>query len=956
MARKKAESSSSKAITDQDIVEQPIDSNQHYRGEKNIPKENAEFVWTKAMVNEIKKCKDDIIHFAQNHFTIVHLDRGKEKIQLYVAQKQVLRALMNNRFVALLASRQCGKALGVDTPIRTTDGWKTMGTIVAGDTVFGSDGQPTRVTYAHEVMYDRPCYKVTFDTGETIIADASHEWFTQNRNERKRDCRGSVKTTEQIFNTLFSGAKGEPNHRIPVALSGINTVFSLLPIDPYVLGLWLGDGAAAGPNITVGHRDVEHIVKVLQNNSQFDKLLIKKYPYNPSYTLTPSVQKGVRSKSLSFLLREQNLINNKHIPENYFNSSREQKIELLKGLMDSDGFIDSRGFADFSNTNKTLAYGVYRLLYELGYKATITSRFGKFEGETHKEVFIVRFKPREYVVTIPFKKERIKLEGFDSSKRSQFHYITNIEACESVPVRCLTVDAKDSLYLAGESLIPTHNSTVTVIYALWLACFFGDQRIVIVANKEQTAINIFKKVRLAYEQLPMYLKPGVKEYGKTGLTFDNDSSIGVSTTTSSAVRGDSINCLIVDEMAFIEPNMIDEFWSSVIPVVSSSKKSKIFAVSTPNGTFNKFYDIYSAAEKGDGDWKACRIDWWEVPGRTERWKKQMISALGSEEAFLQEFGNVFLDPGSCAVGAGVIERFKAERKKPVYSSDDGTYLVFEEPDPLKAYVIGVDVGEGVGRASSVAQVLDVTDLRDIKQVAVYGTNLVEPYHFANHIYNLAHSWGRPPMLIERNSCGAQLIDALFYNLQYEKLICYSKLADKGTHVKTRNIGVFSHNNIRFAGTANLRYWMNTLQTVMVHDIVTIKELETFIKYPNGVYRRKSDKFYDDRVMAMVWALFCLIPDIATQYFEVLQCDPQGRPFLMEVREDLIDRSEKYYVLRDLTTPVEMAEGLENDMMGLSVGGFFSSNDITPRGDSPRDMYAERTGEAEEDLSNWSLFG
>ncbi len=98
----------------------------------------------------------------------------------------------------------------------------------------------------------------------------------------------------------------------------------------------------------------------------------------------------------------------------------------------------------------------------------------------------------------------------------------------------------------------TGKSTLMVIYALWIACFRGDERVVIVANKEETAIKIFKKVRIAYELLPLYLKPGVKEYGKTGVTFDNDSSIGVSTTTSSAIRGDSVSALIIDEMAFIE--------------------------------------------------------------------------------------------------------------------------------------------------------------------------------------------------------------------------------------------------------------------------------------------------------------------------------------------------------------------------------------------------------------------
>ena len=205
-------------------------------------------------------------------------------------------------------------------------------------------------------------------------------------------------------------------------------------------------------------------------------------------------------------------------------------------------------------------------------------------------------------------------------------------------------------------------TTLSTIYALWNTCFFDDQRVIIVANKESTAINIFKRIRMAYEMLPNYLKPGVKEYGKTGVTFANGSSIGISTTTSTAARGDTASILMIDEAAFIEEYFMEEFWKSVIPIVSSGKKTKIFMVSTPNGTGNKFYEIYSGAEKEVNGWKSERIDWWDVPGRGEKWRKQMVSALGSDEAFQQEFGNTFLDPGNSAVGASVIERFKEQKK------------------------------------------------------------------------------------------------------------------------------------------------------------------------------------------------------------------------------------------------------------------------------------------------------
>ena len=442
-------------------------------------------------------------------------------------------------------------------------------------------------------------------------------------------------------------------------------------------------------------------------------------------------------------------------------------------------------------------------------------------------------------------------------------------------------------------------TTITTIYALWNTCFFDDKRVVIIANKENTAINIFKKIRLAYEMLPNYLKPGVKEYGKTGVTFANGSSIGISTTTSTAARGDTANILCIDEAAFIEQNFMEEFWKSVIPIISSGKTTKIFMVSTPNGTGNKFYEIYSNAEKGTNDWKAERIDWWDVPGRGEKWRKKMIGALGSDEAFQQEFGNTFLDPYNSAVGASVIERFKEQRKKAIWDAEDGHYKVFEAPDPNKLYVIGVDVGEGIGRAATVSQVLDITDLKEIKQVAVYGTNVIEPYHYSNKLVTLASQWGNPPLLVERNNCGGQIIDNLFHKHFYEKIVSCSKLANTGSFSNTRHLGILSHNNLRFAGVANMRYWVNFLQVVHVNDMDTIKELETFIRYPNGTYRKKNDNFYDDRVMALVWGLFALEPEICQQYFQIDDVDEQNKPLkLSKLYYDEVDP--KQYTLKELS--------------------------------------------------------
>jgi len=466
-------------------------------------------------------------------------------------------------------------------------------------------------------------------------------------------------------------------------------------------------------------------------------------------------------------------------------------------------------------------------------------------------------------------------------------------------------------------------STMLTVFSLWMVCFNTDYRAAIVANKETTAINIFKRIRMAYEQLPNFIKPGVKDYGKTGMTLGNDSCIIVSTTTATSIRGDSLNCVLLDEAAYIESHLLEDFWSSVIPTVSSGKNSKILVVSTPNGIGNKFYDIYSGAETGRlKQWKHERIDWWDVPGRDEAWKATQIELLGSEEKFLEEYNNTFLDEASSAVGASIIESFKQNKTEPIWTSENGDYKVYEVPNKSHLYVIGVDVGEGIGRASSVAQVLDVTDVQNIKQVAVFGSAKIEPFQFANKLLVLANSWGTPPMLIERNNCGAQLIDALFHAHKYEKLVSYSKISEQDRYNKTRNIGVLSHTNIRFDGIQNMRYWINHLQTVSVNDDATISEFETFVRFPNGKFRKKNDMFFDDRIMALVWALFILTPEICQEYFSIVDLDDQQRPLKIE-SNGYWEISDEKFLLKELTdahhyiTEFKTAEAIAFPALGVS---------------------------------------
>ena len=462
----------------------------------------------------------------------------------------------------------------------------------------------------------------------------------------------------------------------------------------------------------------------------------------------------------------------------------------------------------------------------------------------------------------------------------QFFYIISLDEgrqkikLHSVQKRALRKmrDNRFFILLASRQIGKT---TMMTIYALWIACFNKDQKILIVANKEGTAIEIMQRIRMAYEELPNWLKPAVKEYGKTSVMLANGTRIGISTTTGTAARGQSVNVLILDELAFIEPHLVDEFWKSVYPIVSSSKRSKIFIASTANGTGNLFYRLYDAAEKGESNWASDKILWHEIPGRDDRWKKDTIASIGSMEAFNQEFNCEFIDSGESSLNEELYEKLIQGITEPKFNFDEGKYLLWDEPVSDRIYIASVDTSEGIGADSSVIQIFDYTDLTNIRQVATYCSNMISPVNFTEKVHEILQHWGNPLVCIERNNCGAQIVDNLRKNHQYENIVSWGS----STAGRAKNqLGIIAHTNTKHKGVTNMRYWLNELMAVQINDPMLVKELRDFIRYPNGTWAAKRGSgFHDDRVMALIWNLIILDDEIVSRYFEILQTDKNNKP-------------------------------------------------------------------------------
>lgn len=334
-----------------------------------------------------------------------------------------------------------GKALALDTPILTPSGWRTMADIEPGDSVYGSNGQPTKVVAVSEIAHDRPCYRVTFSNDAEIVADAEHLWQVTKAGKQCPFCNGpQVLTTQELVEHGTHTASGQrtPKAKWHVELPSAPIEYnqsSNLPLDPYCLGTWLGDGTSVTGTITTA--DPEIIEEWIKAGWETKPL------GNTSY--------GYRVKGLSKLLKTMGLLGNKHIPVPYLTASAEDRLALLAGLLDTDGCAEG-GAAVFYNTNEGIAKDTYNLAVGLGLKVTMRTKRAKLNGEDYGICYIVRIRTHQQLFRLSRKAAGINLNN------ERYHAITSIEPIPSVPVKCIVVEASNHLFLAGRDLIVTHNS------------------------------------------------------------------------------------------------------------------------------------------------------------------------------------------------------------------------------------------------------------------------------------------------------------------------------------------------------------------------------------------------------------------------------------------------------------------------------------------------------------------
>ena len=423
---------------------------------------------------------------------------------------RLTNGLHPGQMIVIAARPAMGKALALDTPLATPGGWTTMGRVEVGDQVLGADGRPTTVIAATEILLGRPCYEVHFSDGSMIVADEQHLWSTRAHGARR------VRTTAEIAATLRRGpTERELNHAVPDP-AALHLPVRELPIGPYTLGAWLATRGIADAQITAADPEIvagieaEGLVAVgtagggrrytltldqqdaapswLRAASRPNlpapaaplrrcghgvggraRLVSSAAPASvcprcggPSSGRTPCRTCRARHGTVCARLAAIGVLGDKHIPAQYLRAAEHQRRALLAGLLDADATVTDTGAVRLDLTGRRLAEDVRELLSTLGLHGEPMCADVHGRAAHGGLAYSVTFSTDEQVFALErkqalHKERRRRRPGRDESK-----YITEVTAVASVPVRCIQVDTRDHLYLAGPTMIPTHNSTVAL--------------------------------------------------------------------------------------------------------------------------------------------------------------------------------------------------------------------------------------------------------------------------------------------------------------------------------------------------------------------------------------------------------------------------------------------------------------------------------------------------------------
>lgn len=368
--------------------------------------------------------------------------------------------------------------LALDTEVATPAGWATVGELQVGDEVFDAHGVPVEVRRTTPVLFGEECFRVVFSDGEAIVASANHGWTVERKSLHDGRYQLTTISTKEMGRTCADAHRGK---RCRVEGAALELPARPLEVDPYLLGLWLGDGSTADATIAVDTRDRDELGKILrpllrwfedpvwhQDRGHSGSVRIRKrkhvcarghdwsedrVPHGTGEFCGPCLRTGRRPRpprlyTLRERLRQVGVLGNKHIPDAYLRAGTTQRRSLLQGLIDSDGHVSEKGRVMFTNINERLICDVGELVTSLGYPWTVRKTanawrlfFTPFDGQP-----VARL-PRKQISSTS-----------THHTTGRYRYVERVERVPSVPVRCIGLDTEDHLFLAGRRCVPTHNT------------------------------------------------------------------------------------------------------------------------------------------------------------------------------------------------------------------------------------------------------------------------------------------------------------------------------------------------------------------------------------------------------------------------------------------------------------------------------------------------------------------
>lgn len=419
-------------------------------------------------------------------------------------QRYIFSMSWNTPYVVWCCSRGSGKALDLDTRIPTPNGDKTMRDVHVGDYVFDEKGQPTKVINVSPIFQNHKCYEVEFADGEKIIADAEHQWEVNLHGGKK-----IITSTQEMVKDYILPPRKNPHYKWKEYRYSVDTPNAVayteqsLPIDPYILGLWIGDGDKRNGTITSSIDDFKDITKNITDRGY--KIFSIKNDTNHNKKIR--IHDG-HDVALQKLLRDNHILYTKKIPDQYLHGSIQQRVDLLAGLLDSDGYIseDGRNKCEFSQcaAHYHIIQDVSYLLTSLGIKHQIKETSKKCQGKSFKTYRIhFRVHNQYEFFKLPRKKQRLTDYMYSPSWKKS---IISIKEVVSRPTKCIMVDSPSHLYLCGEKNTVTHNSMLGSIFIMTKTLLIPNHKSYILCGVGSQSTELFTKIeKFVMRQIPSFL-------------------------------------------------------------------------------------------------------------------------------------------------------------------------------------------------------------------------------------------------------------------------------------------------------------------------------------------------------------------------------------------------------------------------------------------------------------------